>query len=170
MANPKNLLPDCGLYRTTKPLPGHEETIPAGMLVYFHNHSESGGSGLPTVLKPDHNVLNRWHFHGPAIEFRGLQWASTLVKMPEEGFFTLKKELTFDGGSWPRNALVQLGYTMAGDPILFMARVRARLDENDLWFSDKGLKITRDQLTILDRVNVNIESDDPSGHNASQSH
>jgi len=167
MATPKNLLPDCGLYRTTKPLPGQEEQVPAGILVYFHNHSDNG---LPTVMAPDHNVLNRWHFHGPSIEFRGLSWASTLVKLPEEGFFTLKKELSFDGGSWPRNALVQLGYTKAGDPILFMARVRARLDENDLWFSDKGLKITRDQLSLLDRANVFIEDADPSGHNASQSH
>lgn len=167
MANPKNLLPDCGLYRTTKPLPGHEEQVPAGILVYFHNHSDSG---LPVVLTPDHNVLNRWHFHGPPIEFRGLQWASTLQKMPEEGFFTLKKDLSFDGGSWPRNALVQLGYTRAGEPILFMARVRARLEENDLWFSDKGLKITRDQLSVLDRANVHIEDDDPSGHGAGQSH
>jgi hypothetical protein len=167
MATPKNLLPDCGLYRTTKPLPGHEEQVPAGILVYFHNHSDSG---LPTVLTPDHNVLNRWHFHGPAIEFRGLQWASTLVKMPEEGFFTLKRELSFDGGTWPRNALVQLGYTRAGDPILFMARVRARLEENDLFFSDKGLKITRDQLSLLDRANVFIEDADPSGHGASQAH
>jgi hypothetical protein len=167
MATPKNLLPDCGLYRTTKPLAGHEEQVPAGILVYFHNHSDSG---LPTVLTPDHNVLNRWHFHGPAIEFRGLSWASTLQKMPEEGFFTLKKELAFDGGTWPRNALVQLGYTRAGDPILFMARVRARLDENDLFFSDKGLKITRDQLSLLDRANVFIEDADPSGHGASQAH
>lgn len=161
MANPKSLLPECGLYRTTKPLPGNEEKVPAGILVYFHNHSDSG---LPVVLTPDHNVHNRWHFHGPAIEFRGLAWANTLQKVPEEGFFTLKKELAFEGGSWPRNALVQLGYTRNGDPILFMARVRSSLAENDLFFSDKGLKITRDQLSILDRANVFIEEADPNAH------
>src|SRR5437870_317567 len=82
----------CGLYRTTKPLAGHEEQFPAGLLVYFHNHSESG---LPQVLAPDHNVHNRWHFHGPPIEFRGLSWADSLVKVPLEGFYVLKRELSF---------------------------------------------------------------------------
>jgi hypothetical protein len=41
MATPKNLLPECGLYRTTKPLPDNEAAVPAGQLVYFHNHSDS---------------------------------------------------------------------------------------------------------------------------------
>src|ERR1041384_2676235 len=95
MAGPKNLLPDCGLYLATRPLPGHEEKIPANTLVYFHNHSDSG---LPSVL-------------APAIEFRGPPWADSLKKVPEQGFFTLRKELAFDGGKWPKGAFVQLGYT-----------------------------------------------------------
>ena len=45
-----------------------------------------------------------------------------------------------------------------------MARVRSTLAENDLFFSDKGLKITRDQLSILDRANVFIEEADPNAH------
>src|SRR5262245_10631580 len=135
MASPKNLLPECGLYKTTKPLPGNEAKVPSGTIVYFHNHSDSG---LPQVLTPDHNVHNRWHFHGPAVEFRGLSWADSLQKIPDEGFFTLRRELAFDGGKWPKGTLVQLGYTKEGSAILFIARVRARLDENDLFFSDKG--------------------------------
>ena len=91
MATPKNRLPDCGLDRATKALPGHEERVPAGSLVYFHNHSESGP--LPSVLAPDHNVHNRWHFHGPPIEFRGLSWAESLEHVNPEGFYTLRKEL-----------------------------------------------------------------------------
>ena len=82
MASPKNLLPDCGLYRTTKPLPEHEKDVPAGTLVYFHNHSDSG---LPVVIAPDHNIHNRWHFHGAGIPFRGLSWADSLVKLPARG-------------------------------------------------------------------------------------
>ena len=168
MATTKNLVPDCGLYLTTKPLPGHDEKVPAGSIVYFHNHSDSG---LPSVLTPDHNIHNRWHFHGPPLEFRGLTWANTLQKLPEEGFFVLKKELTFEGGSWPRNALVQLGYTRQGDPILFMARVRSRLDENDLFFSDKGLKLKRDQLNVLEPAPVYQEPDDgSSGHAPNATH
>jgi len=149
------MLPSCGLYRTTKPLVGHEEQFPAGLLVYFHNHSDSG---LPQVLSPDQNVHNRWHFHGPGVEFRGLSWADSLVKVPLEGFYLLKRELAFDGGTWPKGALVQLGYTKSADPILFIGQVRTKLDENDLWFSDRGVGIPREQMSILDSIVVFQES------------
>jgi hypothetical protein len=51
-----------------------------------------------------------------------------------------------------------------------MARVRSRLAENDLWFSDKGLKITREQLSLLDRANVFVEEADPTAHAADHAH
>jgi hypothetical protein len=151
----KSALPSCGLYRTTKPLAGHEEQFPAGLLVYFHNHSDSG---LPQVLAPDHNVHNRWHFHGPGVEFRGLSWADSLVKVPLEGFYVLKRELAFDGGTWPKATLVQLGYTRNADPILFIAQVRGKLDENDLFFSDRGVGVPKEQMSILEAVTVFQES------------
>ena len=53
MASVKSILPNCGLYKTTKPLPEHEAEVAAGALVYFHNHSDSG---LPVVIVPEHNV------------------------------------------------------------------------------------------------------------------
>jgi hypothetical protein len=169
MATPKNILPDCGLYLTTKALPGQEERVPAGQLVYFHNHSDSG---LPQVLTPDHNVMNRWHFHGPGIEFRGLTWAQTLTALPEEGFYTLTREITFDGeGKWLKNAIVQLGYTTTGEAILFIAQERASLQENDLFFSDKGLKITPDQLrTLIVRAPIYRETPDATAHTTGQTH
>jgi hypothetical protein len=154
MATPKNLLPECGLYRTTKPLPDHESAVTAGLLVYFHNHSDSG---LPVVIPPEHNVLNRWHFHGPGIPFRGLSWADSLVKLPAEGFYMLRKALSFDGGEWPKSALVQLGYTRSADPILFIGQVRSQLAENDLWFSDRGVGVTRDQLALLEPLQIYAE-------------
>ena len=80
----KSILPACGMYRTTKALPEHESVIGAGVLVYFHNHSDSG---LPVVTAPDHNIMNRWHFHGAGIPFRGLSWADTLIKLPPERLF-----------------------------------------------------------------------------------
>jgi hypothetical protein len=143
----KGSLPSCGLYRTTKALPGQEERVPANTLVYFHNHSDSG---LPQILAPDHNIHNRWHFHGPGMGVRGLAWLDTLVRTLDEGFYTLRRELSFDGGQWPKGTLVQLGYTREADPILFIAQVRSKLSENDLWFSDRGVKITREQLSQLE--------------------
>ena len=163
MASVKSILPPCGLYRTTKALPDNEAAIPAGTLVYFHNHSDSG---LPVVTAPDHNILNRWHFHGAGIPFRGLSWADSLVKLPSEGFYMLRKGLDFEGGSWPKGTLVQLGYTRTGDPILFIAQIRASLDENDLWFSDKGVGISREKLALLEQLQVFAEPPPEGAHTA----
>jgi hypothetical protein len=163
MATPKNRVPDCGLYRTPKALPGNEERIPAGCIVYFHNHSESGP--LPSVLAPDHNMLNRWHFHGPAIEnIRNPSWVEALEKLPSEGFYTLRQALTFDEGrgSWPKGSIVQLGYNKSADPILFVATVRAKLDENVLFFADKGMGLPRERLNILEQCSWYTEPDDGS--------
>jgi hypothetical protein len=154
MATPKNLLPECGLYRTTKPLPDHEAAVTTGLLVYFHNHSDSG---LPVVIPPEHNILNRWHFHGEGIPFRGLSWADSLVKLPAEGFYMLRKSLSFEGGEWPKAALVQLGYTRSAEPILFIGQVRSQLTENNLWFSDRGVGIVRDQLALLEPLQIYAE-------------
>ena len=163
MAAPKNLLPECGLYRTAKALPGHENDCPAGLLVYFHNHSDSG---LPEVIVPDHNIHNRWHFHGPGIQFRALSWADSLVKMPQQGFYSLRRELAFDGGSWPKGALVQLGYTRTAEPILFIGQQRGTLAENDLFFAESGVKITNDKLATLEALTVFVEQ---GGHAAADS-
>jgi hypothetical protein len=151
MAESKSSLPSCGLYRTTKALAGHEERISANTLVYFHNHSDSG---LPQVLAPDHNVYNRWHFHGPGIGVRGLAWLETLERTLDEGFYTLRRELSFEGGRWPKGTLVQLGYTREADPVLFIAQVRSKLTENTLWFADRGVGIKRDQLSMLEPVTI----------------
>jgi hypothetical protein len=161
MATSKNLLPECGLYRTTKALAGHESDVPSGMLVYFHNHSDSG---LPVVIVPEHNIHNRWHFHGQGIAFRGLSWADSLTKLPSEGFYMLRKALSFEGGEWPKSTLVQLGYTKAGEPILFIAQVRAQLQENDLFFSERGLSANRDQLSLLEPLQVFTEPTPAGGH------
>ncbi len=162
MASAKTMLPQCGLYRTTKPLPDHETEIPAGTLIYFHNHSDAG---LPVAIAPEHNIMNRWHFHGSGIPFRGLAWADSLVRLPQEGFYTLRKGLEFDGGSWPKGTLVQLGYTRTGDPILFIAQLRGVMEENDLFFSDRGVGIAREQLALLELVNVYVE---PQEHGTGQ--
>ena len=69
----------------------------------------------------------------------------------------LRKALTFDGGDWPKASIVQLGYTRNGDPILFIGQVRAQLAENDLFFSERGVGITRDQLALLEPLQVFAE-------------
>jgi hypothetical protein len=80
----------------------------------------------------------------------------------------LRKGLDFEGGSWPKGTLVQLGYTKAADPILFIAQQRAQMDENDLFFSDKGVGITREQLAVLEPLSVFIEQAPEGGHSTGQ--
>jgi hypothetical protein len=169
--SPKNQTRDCGLYRATKALPGNEDKVPAGTLVYFHNHSSNSGP-LPSVIPPDHNVHNRWHFHqeGAIENIRSPSWVESLEKVPEQSFYTLRRELTFDGGSWPKGAIVQLGYTRTAEPILFIARVRATLAENDLFFSDKGVGIKRDQLSILEPAVIYSEPGDGTEHATGPTH
>jgi hypothetical protein len=161
MAQIKSLLPNCGLYRTTKPLPDNENEVPTGALVYFHNHSDSG---LPVVIIPEHNIMNRWHFHGAGLPFRGLTWADSLVRLPAEGFYSLRKDLTFEGGSWPKGTLVQLGYTKAGGPILFIAQQRAELQENDLYFSDRGVGVRPEVLANLEPLKIFEEPVEAGAH------
>ena len=171
MATPKNQTRDCGLYRATKALPGNEDKVPAGTLVYFHNHSSNNGP-LPSVIPPDHNIHNRWHFHaeGAIDNIRSPSWVESLEKMPDQKFYTLRRDLSFEGGSWPKGSLVQLGYTKSADPILFIARVRPALTENDLFFSDKGVGLQRDQLNILEPVTVYDEPGDGSEHATGPAH
>ena len=93
----KSMLPSCGLYRTTKPLAGHEEQFPANLLVYFHNHSDSG---LPQVLAPRSQRAQPLALPRPGHRISAVFGrADSLVKVPLEGFYVLRRELAFEGGS-----------------------------------------------------------------------
>jgi hypothetical protein len=59
---------------------------------------------------------------------------------------------------------VQLGYTRTGDPILFIAQLRAARQENALWFSDRGVPLARDRMSILELVSVYAEPVGEGGH------
>ncbi|MEZ4385300.1 MAG: hypothetical protein R3A79_28495 [Nannocystaceae bacterium] len=138
-----------GIYKTTKALPEHEPTIQPGMLILIRTDGEFAPA---SVLTPVQNIHNQWRFQMPGIKVptRDYGWADSLVKLPHEGFYRLTREYTFpNGGRWLENAIVQLGYTRAGEPILFIAQRRSPLVGNDLWFSDKGVKL---DLTEAERL------------------
>ena len=48
---------------------------------------------------------------------------------------------------------MQLGYTRGGDPILFIAQRRSPLVSNDLFFSDKGVKV---ELAELEKMSESL--------------
>ena len=140
-------LPDPGLYRTTRPYPGHEEAIPAGALVYV---GVSQNGGLPFVVRPGANRKNRWYWGDPTIPVRAVSWADTLTKLPAEGFYTLPETLSFEGGGrWLENAIVQLGYNAEGQGILFVAEQHEGEERNLLEFSTSGRLIDDKLLARL---------------------
>jgi hypothetical protein len=136
-------LPDPGLYRTHKPYPGHEDTIPAGVLVYI---GVPTNGGLPFVVRPGANRNNRWYWGDPTIPLRATSWAEGLLKLPSEGFYTLPRDIAFEGGGrWLQNAIVQLGYNGEGRGIIFVGEQHEGEERNVLVFSDRG-RVCEDEL------------------------
>lgn len=140
-------LPDPGLYRTTQPMPGHEDEFPADVLVYV-GQSQNGGGKF--VVRPSENRRNRWFWREPTTALRSPTWAKTLKQLPSEGFYTLPEAIEFEGGGrWVKNAIVELGYNEKGQGIVFVAEWRDDGTENALYFSDRGMLIKDDFLARL---------------------
>jgi hypothetical protein len=139
-------LPEPGLYRTTKPYPGNEDAIPAGVLVYVGNKED----GSTFVVRPGANRRNRWFWGEPTVAFRSPSWGQSLRKLRPEGFYTLPEDLDLGGGGkWLKNAVVQLGYNGDGKGILFVGEDHRKEEANILKFSDKGILI---EDSLLDRI------------------
>jgi len=138
-----------GIYKTTKFLPGHEATVAPNMLILIRTDAEFAPA---SVLLPVNNIHNQWRFQMPGVKIPSASfgWGESLVKLPHEGFYRLTREFSFgDTGKWLKNAIVQLGYTRGGDPILFIAQRRSPLVSNDLFFSDKGVKVEMNDLNNM---------------------
>jgi hypothetical protein len=132
-------LPDPGLYRTTQPLPGHEDAFPAGVLIYL---GQPQNGGVKFVVRPGANRRNRWFWGDPTTPLRSPSWAKTLKVLPPEGFYTLPEALNMEGGGrWLKNAIVQLGYNERGQGILFVGEWQEDSEVNALSFSDRGMLI-----------------------------
>ncbi len=134
-----------GIYKTSQYLPGHEAQVGPDQLVLIRTDGEFAPA---SVLLPVANTHNQWRFQIPGIKIpaTSLGWGESLKKLPHEGFYRLTREFTFgEKGKWIENAIVQLGYTRQADPIIFIAQRRSPLTNNELWFSDKGVKITLEQ-------------------------
>ena len=110
--------PNCGLYITGLGLEGHEDHLGKGVMVYFHNHSEAGP---PLVLLPSTNTNNRWTFQNQGHLIQDDGFINAMTAIPPEGFYRLQQHLHIDQNKTiPEQALVQLGYTRTGEPILFV--------------------------------------------------
>lgn len=135
-----------GIYKTTEYLPGHEAQIAPNTLVLVRTDGEFAPA---SILLPIRNENNQWRFSMPGIKIPATaqSFAESLSKLRHEGFYRLTREFKFgETGKWIENAILQLGYTREGEPILFIAQRRNPLTNNELWFSDKGVKVDKAEL------------------------
>ena len=143
-------LPPCGLYRTQDPLPGKEEWVREGLLVYFHNHSQQGP---PLVLLPASNANNRWTFHDKGYLIRDEDYVESLVSLMPEGYYILTEAIYLSHEEMiPERTLVQLGYNRAAEPILFLAE----FEPSSIEFPTSGLKCTLEIFDLLEAVNFRV--------------
>ncbi len=108
-------LPPCGLYRTRTAI----AEVPAGKLVYFHNHGEPG----PGVYLPKAWSSNRARFHDRGVTLPNPLDASALEPVPAEGLYRVAETFTCcdkNCRTYSPGSLVQLGYNGEGDAILFV--------------------------------------------------
>lgn len=108
-------LPPCGLYKTTAPL----NEVPAGTLVYFHNHGNPG----PGIYLPHRWDQNRARFHERGVTLPSPEWSANLSALPAEGLYRVQRAFTCCDKkcvTYAAEALVQLGYDGKATPILFV--------------------------------------------------
>lgn len=149
-------MPRCGLYRTTRPF---ADDVPAGILVNFHNHSDTNE---PVLHLPVFSSFNRWQWDKKGRPVRERSYLETLHALPPEGYYMLREDVRFEDAKWPERSLVQLGYDRSGTPILFLAQRRFHLAENTLFFADRGVPWQRTEFEkALDAVVV-FEEPDPN--------
>lgn len=145
--------PPCGLYRTTVALEG----VPAGRLVYFHNHGNPGAG----VYLPERWETNRvrWHAHGHTAP--GPEWSQTLAPLPPEGLYRVKESFFCcekKCREYPAEALVQLGYNGEAEAILFVPEWTPVA----LGFPERGTKIDAAHFGKLSLLNVAQARTEPS--------
>ena len=153
-------LPPCGLYRTTQAVHDH---IPAGRLVYFHNHGDPG----PGVYLPEAWHMNRAKFskQGHVLPDPGLA-ATALTPLLPEGFYVVEEEFICcekECRTYLQDELVQLGYNGHGRAILFIPH----WVDGTLAVPQQGTTLNDERLAKLRRLKVHHShggSDDVTRH------
>lgn len=140
----------CGLYRATDELREHPGAVTPSALVYFHNHSEQGP---PIVVLPEANTNNKWTFGKKGYSITDPLFIERLEPLRREGLYRVREHFHPDAERVvPANALVQLGYNRAADPIIFFPRT---LDgENALVFPTQGMRIPATVYELLEPLDL----------------
>jgi hypothetical protein len=145
MADPRGQLPACGLYRTTEAI----GDVPAGRLVYFHNHGDPG----PGIYTPHDWKGNRARFHERGHPLASPTQARSLQPLAVEGFYRIVSAFFCCEKRCRRfepETLVQLGYDGAATPLLFVPELHA----DAIALPEHGTKIDPDLIERLGRLQV----------------
>jgi hypothetical protein len=146
--------PRCGIYKTLAPLGPH---VPAGRLVYFHDHGDPG----PGVYLPEGWAHNRARFSERGYTLAPEQVAQLEALRPE-GLYRVTEAFTCCAGAhrtYAAGTLVQLGYDGAATPIVFVPEWTAA----GLVLPEVGQALAADRLARLERLLV-AEARPASGH------
>lgn len=140
-------LPPCGLYRTRSPI----GSIPAGQLVFFHNHGDPGpGLYLPSGWK--HNRVELQN-RGQTLEDPEL--LRHLEPLPPEGLYRVLEAFHCCAQKcrqFEPDALVELGYNGQGQAIVFLPE----LVDGMFAIPTTGTAIDHDCLQKLKQLRVAI--------------
>ena len=141
---------ECGLYRSTRPIPAGDDFIEAPRLVYYHNHSQQGDS---MVILPDENVNNVWSFGEKGFLVNSEEFIEGLERVKNQGFYRMREHFhPNEDQVVNKDALVQLGYNGKGEPILFFPT--ALKDKNGLEFPTSGMKVSEAIYELLEPLDV----------------
>jgi len=145
MSSPDPAFPPCGLYRTLAAI----GEVPAGRLVYFHNHGDPG----PGIYLPSGWKGNRAEFHAHGQVLADPESIRDLEPVEPEGLYRVaepfhccEKECRL----YEEDALVQLGYDGLANPILFVPE----LVDGMVALPERGARIDRDRIAKLRPLGV----------------
>lgn len=138
----------CGLYRTKAPI----GAIPAGRLVYFHDHGNPG----PGVYLPERWLGNRARFSPQGTTLADPSRAAELLApLAPEGLYRVTRTFFCCAErcrEFQPESLVQLGYDAAATPILFVPEL---VDEK-LDLPTRGVRIDPASVSALSRLSVPV--------------
>ena len=132
--------PPCGLYRTTRPL----DSVPAGRLVYFHNHGDPGAG----IYLPRDWTSNRARWHQQGFTVPDAEWTQSLEALAPEGLYRVLERFHCCEKrcrAFEENQLVQLGYNGEADALLFVPE----WTDGGLGLPERGNKIDPERVKRL---------------------
>lgn len=144
-------LPPCGVYRTTATV----GSIPAGRLVYFHNHGNPG----PGVYLPKSWRYNRAEFESQGHTLDDPSHAEHLEALPPEGFYRVVEPFHCcekECRHFEADSLLQLGYNAEAEPILFVPE----LVDSMLAVPAKGWKTRATTIRSLRQLRIPVSKRD----------